>query len=391
MYQKTLLQILNDVERQLHLTPSTTVTSATNIQQIISCINRAQDTMFQEGATYWQEYMGTFITASGKRTYDVTPAGYNYCATSRTFSSATLNNVTVTPKNAVSWDDTFSASKCTATGSSPSVTVTSISDSALSSARVTASIWIQADATNTPSTVSGSEYTVTLTLTDGAGGQSTTSDITVSTGMNRYAITGYFDNTYTQVKFKVSWANTAGILYLDGCQIEPMDWATEYINNTGSTAQARTIFASPDRMVGAGKYRPLERLVSEDIYVMDTSLFPYERAVRTATASQPYFSLNGGQFNLDNVTAGTHVVYRAKQLPAELSAATDTVSIPKPWYWVLVQGAKAYVESAAYDIGGSADAVSAEANFRQQIKTMLEMSSPAPGWSILHNPHARMK
>jgi hypothetical protein len=346
--------------------------------------------MFSQGSYYWLEYLGTLITVEGKRTYTVTPGGVsNYCPNSRNFSTATLHNVTLTPNESVSWDDSFNVTRATATGSNPSITVTSLGP--ISSSRVTASVWLQGDATNYPGTASA-QYEVTLTLSDTLGVQVYTKTVTVDTTLNRFAISGYFDNSDTAVKLKISWTNTSGEIGLDACQIEINDWASEYIHNASSSAPAaRTMFAAPDRILGVGKYMPGTTPTELDVYKYDPNLYPNERAVRPILISEPRYSNQGGVLNLENVSADTHVIYRAKQVPVKLTGATgETVVIPEPWYWLLVKGARAFQLQAMWDVGSNGGSPMALKDFYTAVELAVQFSDPGPNWSYICNSHPRM-
>jgi len=385
----TALELANYVlQARHHKTLSSISASQLLDQQLLTALNWSNGIIFSRGSCYWQEYMGTFITVTGKRTYEVTPETTNYCPTSRVFTAATLNNVTMTSFSAVSWDDSFKLSKATATGASPSVTVTSIAT--VNSGRVTASIWLAGDATDVPGT--GDETnTVTLTLTDTVGGQSVTKDVTVGETPDRYAISGAFSSAQATVKLKVSWASPTGIVYLDACQIEKYDYATEYIDNTSAVAaQIRTAFAAPDRLLGVGKYKPGTTPVEQDIYLYDPGLYPYERANRLIPNIDPRFSNQGGMISVEGVDADAHVIYRAKEVPMKLTAGTDTLTIPEPWIWVLVEGGKAFMDNAMYDIGANKDAQKTREWFETQVDSMLALSEPSPAYTYLPNNYPRM-
>lgn len=332
--------------------------------------------------------MGDFITVTGKRTYEPTPDVSNYCPTSRNFSAATLVNVTRVPNNQIAWDDTYNLTQFTATGA-PSVTIQSVG--VIPAGRITASIWLQGDATNTPGTGT-TTMNVTLTLLDANNTQLATATITVPSAFpDRFSLSAYFNGGTNTVKLQVSWANTAGIVYMDACQIEPSDWATEYIDNSTSSPQARVLFADPSRILGISNYQAgtTPSVLDEFIYTKD--LYPYDHASYVNLLGNPYYGTAGGQINVFQVSAGQHVVYRAKAVPPKLTGASgEKINIPKPWYWVMVQGAKAYQLQALYDIGVDVDSSTAEKVFESQIEDMLENAEPSPAFLYVSNPYPRM-
>lgn len=250
--------------------------------------------------------------------------------------------------------------------------------------RVTGSVWLQADSNNPPGTV-------TLTLQDLSSGQVQTKVVVPPPVADRFAISGYFTNTSTGVSLTVSWDSPTGIIYMDGMQIEKNDWATEYFTNTSTTDPLlRKVFAAPDRVLGAGRYQPGTTPVDQDIFILDPSLFPDERAARPFLLGRSYFSLKGGKINVDNVQPDLHLLYRAKRIPPKLAAGTDTVYIPDPWYWVLVRGANAFLQSAMYDIGANADSHEAQVIFDAIIDETMAMSEPIPNYTFLPNNYPRM-
>lgn len=348
--------------------------------------------MHQHGSCYWQEYFGDFITATGQRTYIPTQDAYNYCGTSRTFTSATTNHVTVSPKNAVSWDDTWNLTKLTATGSSPRIAISSVSSSALSAAVCTGSIWVAADATHPPDTSTNSAN-VTMTLTDGASAQAVSHTIAPGTTPDRYALSSYFTNASSSLILTLSWTSATGVIYIDACQFEASPYATEYIDNTGTSALERTLFADPSRIVSFSQYYPNTTATYNDLVYYDSSLYPNERAYRPDTASFRSMSNQGGYFNLENVPAGTHMMYRAKAIPKKLLGTSgETIpALPEPWTWVVVQGAKAFVQSSMYDIGANNDSSLGVKAFDDLIEATLEMSDPSPNYTWIHNNYPRMR
>lgn len=223
--------------------------------------------MNYKGSFNWDKFFGTFITVDNINTYELTPAVYNYVATSRATSAATASNVTVTPKNAASYDDTYNLAKCTATGSSPSVSMESqaggvASDPVLQQIRISGSVWLKADADNDPGTI-------TLTMTDGSDLQSVSTTITNSGVLQRYGISGYFDNSETTIKLKVSWTSTTGVVYLDGWQIENNDWPSETIVNTTSNPILRQVYANADRVHSLAAYKYGQRITWNEIATPD--------------------------------------------------------------------------------------------------------------------------
>ena len=178
---------------------------------------------------------------------------------------------------------------------------------------------------------------------------------------------------------------------MDACQIEKYDYATEYVDNTGATTADRVDFAVADRFMGIMQYQPGSTPTYLSYYANFVGLYPSDHANYPNLQVQPIFSLSGGRINLLHVNAGTHIMYRTKAIPRKLTGASgETIQLPDPWMWVLVQGAKAYVLSYMYDMGMNSDAVNAEKVFEEQIEEMILMTDPAPGYTYISNPYARM-
>lgn len=356
--------------------------------------------------------MGTILTVEGKRTYPVTPETVNFAPFSRDFTSAAVasyvstNNVTLTPYDKVSWDDRFYATKAEAGGADPAIELTSgavsyTPDQGYTSGRYTVSLWLMADADNPPSLTDDSNL-VTLTLTNGDGSVTETKEISLTTVMDRFAITAPLDlhglsDPDNVAELTVSWDNPDGVIWLDAWQVERNDYATEYIDNTAETYKERDVFASPDRILGVGRYRPGMTPTHQDVYVYDNTLYPYERTIRPVVTSDAAYSNQGGQLCMENVEADTHVIYRAKQQPPVFDSENPSnndqpqfVQMPDPWIWVLVEGIRTFMVNAMYDTGTNAESEKAKNDFIGRIEAMIQMSEPSPGWMYLPNNYPRM-
>lgn len=309
-----------------------------------------------------------------KVSYALTPDVSNYVINSRASASITTTNVTLSPKNAASFDDTFNLTKCTATGATPSVSRTSTGTLQLQ--RVSASVWLKADTTLPPGTI-------TLTLTDAAGGQSVSSTINNNGTVQRYGLCGYFSNASTGCKLTVSWASITGIIWVDAWQIENNDWPSEYIDNPTSGVLARTVFADPERFKWIIPYLYNTRLTWDNLFWLDNSIFPQDH-IATLNTLFKYYSVRGHQLNLDNVAAGTHLMYRAKKKPPIYANDTDVVDIPPPdVFTLLVYGGVAYQKAALYDIGTNAEAASAMKEFQNRVEMSIMTNVEHPAWSYV--------
>ena len=368
---------MNNALLALNKTELTSLTSATTqAKQVIAGLNSARQYVNAKGTFWWDQYWGSIITTEGVKTYDLSPNNANYMPSSRNTATATLNNVTVAPMNKASFDSSYNLAKCTATGASPSVTKTSLAT--LNGGRISASVWLAADATNTPGTI-------TLTLTDTVGGQSVSTTITNDGTLNRYGISGYFNTSQTTVKLQVSWTNTSGIVYLDGWQAELCDYVSPYINNTSaSAAQSRVYFIDPLRVYSGAQYVYGSLMTWRQVLSLEESLTRDDYTTGQDTY-QWYYSMQAGQLNVENVASGTHLILRgAKRAPVySTSDGSVLVDIPQPEVWTLIQGVVAFVKTARYDIGANKESPQAIAIFENMVNEMLISCSPFPGYGAL--------
>lgn len=368
---------MNNALLALNKTELPSLASATTqAKQVVAALDFARQYINGKGSFPWDQYWGSIITTDGVKTYDLSPINSNYMPTSRTTSSATLVNVTVLPMNKASFDSTFNLSKCTATGASPSVTKTSLAT--LQGGRISASVWLAADTTNDPGTI-------TLTLTDGSGAQSVSTTITNDGSLNRYGISGYFDTSSTTVKLKVSWTSATGIVYLDGWQAELCDYVSPYINNTSaSDAQSRVFYVDPTRVFSAATYRYGTQMSWQDICILDESLLRDDYTTGQNTY-QRYYSMHANRLTMDNVEAGTHLIFRGIKRAPSYTTADDTtlVDIPQPDIWTVIQGIVAFVKAARYDIGANRETPQAMQIFESMVNDMLISCSAFPGYGAI--------
>lgn len=323
----------------------------------------------------WDQYWGSIITTDGVKSYDLTPANANYMPTSRNTANATLNNVTVSPMNKVSFDNTFNLAKCTATGASPYVR--KVSAATINNGRISASVWLVADQTDDPGTI-------TLTLDDGAGGQSVSTTITNDGTLQRYGISGYFTSAQTTVRLKVSWTSATGVVYIDGWQAEVCDYVTPYINNTTTAAQNRVYFIDPTRVHSVAQYVNGSQLTWNNVVYQDTNL-SYDDFTTGPASVQFFYSMDGNKLNLDNVDSGTHMLIRGvKRAPFYTITDADTlVDIPLPELYVVIQGVVAFIKNARYDIGANRESASSVRIFESMVNDMIVLCSPSPGFTIM--------
>ena len=310
---------------------------------------------------------------TGKNQYELTKSGVsNYFTDSRNTSGATLNNVTVLPKQACSYDSTYNLAKCTATGSSPSVSRTSLAT--LNNGRISGSIWLKADTTLSPGTI-------TLTMTDGSDSQSVSTTITNDGTLKRYAISGYFTTASTTCKLKVSWTSTTGVVYLDQWQIENNDWASEAIVNTSTTAsQERTIYTDPNRLSAIAVYKHSSVLNWTDVPIYDGQKLPHNYSTRNYNTSTMWYNTAGYGLNIENAQDGTHLVYHGYKKPIYYTSDSDVFDVPAPEVWQVVEGVVAYLKSAKYDIGSSKEAAIHWSRFEAAVRDMVNTSRANPAW-----------
>lgn len=337
-------------------------------------MNRARQRINFKGSFPWDKFFGTIITVDGINSYTLTPNSQNWCPDSRNCANATLVNVTALPKSGASFDDTYNLGKCTATGANPSIKKTTVGT--LNNGRVSASVWLKGDLTNTPGTI-------TLTLTDAVGGQSVSSVIQNDGTLQRYGLCAYFTTASTGVSLTVSFTSPSGVIYIDAWQIENNDWPSETIHNPSLThSQPRTVYANPDRLHSIAQYRYNTRLQWSEIMYMDQGLSAYDHTL-TYNQITRYASISFNLLNLTNVPVGTNLVYRGNKKAPVFAAGTDAVDVEDPDYWILVEGTIAFQKTAMYDIGSNKEADSAMSRFDALLEDAVNSTGTWPGYSFL--------
>lgn len=380
MRQVTLLEVVNHTLLQFNEKPLSGISSTrTRDQQVVSAYNMAVQYLNTQGSFWWDSFMGTFLPVDNKLSYQPTPACSNFMPNSRdtTASIATLVNVTLLPKSAASYDDTYNLAKATATGANPSILRTTVGS--LSSRRVSASVWIRGDATLPPGDI-------TLTLSDDLGSQATTKVVTNDGQLQRYGISAYLDGSRTMARLKVSWANATGILYIEGWQVEDNDWPSENIINAQASAeQLRQIYVDPLRISGIAPYKYNTRLNWSEMVYYDPSLRPFDHTNYTDNFHQ-FYSAESGYINLVNVDSDTNLVYQAKRVPPVYNSSTpgtEVVLIPEPELWTVIRGIVAFLKQANYDVGANSEVSRAMSAFGVAVEDMVNTSKSSPAWSFL--------
>lgn len=372
-----LIQVLdtaNHVLLGLSEKAVTALTSRTRDQQVLSCINQARQMMNVKGSFPWDKFFGSIITVDGINSYTLTPNSQNWCPDSRNCANATLINVTVAPKAAASFDDTYNMAKCTATGANPSLKKTTVGT--LNNGRVSASVWLKGDLVSTPGTI-------TLTLTDAVGGQSVSSVVQNDGTLQRYGLCAYFTTVSTGVSLTVSFTSPNGVLYIDAWQIENNDWPSETMHNPSLThSQPRTLYANPDRLHSITPYRYNTRLAWSEVMYIDQGLSAYDHML-TYNQLTRYASIAFNLLNLTNVPVGTHLVYRGNKKAPVFTAGTDLVDVEDPEYWIFVQGAIAYQKAFMYDIGSNKEAAAALSRYDNLLEDMVNSTGTWPGYSFV--------
>jgi len=387
MRNLTVKEVMNQVLLALNEAPITTFTPSTDIRQnqLLSCLNFARQYINTQGSFPWDEYFGTFITIGNKLSYQVTPKVYNYCANNRASTAITAANCTLSPNNDASFDDTYSLVKCTATSGAPSITMTTsaagtdpdgTTQPALTPGRASASIWIKADGTNTPTSI-------TMTFSDSIGGQVQPAlSIPVTSNLTRVGVSGYFTSAQPLLKMVLTWTPNTSVVYVDGWQIENNDWPSEEIINTNMASPIiRQVYADPTRLLSIVPYVYNTRLSWNQVLYNDSTFYPADHTALLNTAYR-FMSTRGNLLNVVNVPSATTLIYRAKRKPQLYTQATDIVDIPAPDLWTFIEGCVAYQKAFIYDIGTNTEAGSAQAAFANRVQDMIMTVSESPHWSF---------
>lgn len=320
----------------------------------------------------WDYAFNTIIPTTGVKTYSLTPRVTNYLPLTRGCQSIVGNNVTVARMNAAAYDGTYNLDKVTATGATPYVRKTTTGTAA--AGRYTASVWLRADTTNTPGTI-------TLTFSDSSGGQAVSTTVTNSGSLQRYSLSSYFDGSVSTLRIEISWTSDTGVVYLDGWQIEDNDWASEMIPNATANVKVRTTYVDPDRLIAIAPYKNGERLAwaeviqpNQNMTAFDMTAYPYPNLKQ--------YRIDGKYLVLDNVTEGTTLVYYGHQVPTVWTSGTDAVDVPEPYYWILIEGAVSIMKMNIYDIGTNTESNTAYTRFQVKVADLANSVGGWPGWSF---------